>query len=70
MSYIIVYLTTGETIDFTYVLDRRRVWRRVSKICKRWGSRVYRVIEFRGISEKDINELYKIGAMHGMGVDF
>lgn len=64
MSYIVVYMSTGEVIDFTDVTDRRRVWRRVSKICKRLGSRVDHVIEFRGVKASDLN------AMHGMGVDF
>lgn len=70
MSYIVVYFTTGEVIDFTNVVNRRRVWRRVSKACKRWGSRVERVIELRGVSNADLNALYGSIAMLGMGVDF
>lgn len=64
MSYIVVYLNSGEVLDFTDVVDRRRVWRRVSKICKRWGARVDHVIEFRCVRAAYLN------AMHGMGVDF
>lgn len=70
MSYIVVYLSSGEVIDFTDVIDRRRVWRRVSKICKRWGSRVDHVIELRGVRSSDLNAIYGDIAMHGMGVDF
>ena len=70
MSYIVVYLSTGEVINFTDVIDRRRVWRRVSKICKRWGSRVDHVFELRGVSKSDLNAIYGSIAMHGMGVDF
>lgn len=70
MSYIVVYMSTGEVIDFTDVIDRRRVWRRVSKICKRWGSRVDRVIELRGVGKSDLNAIFGSIAMHGMGVDF
>lgn len=70
MSYIVVYMSTGEVIDFTDVTDRRRVWRRVSKICKRWGARVDHVFEFRGVSAADLNAIYGSIAMHGTGVDF
>lgn len=70
MSYIVVYLNSGEVIDFTDVIDRRRVWRRVSKICKRWGSRVDRVFELRGVSKTDLNAIYGIIAIHGEGIDF
>jgi CRISPR/Cas system-associated endoribonuclease Cas2 len=70
MSYIIVYFTTGEVIDFTDVVDRRRVWRRVSKICKRWGSRVAYVFELCDCTSADLNKLYGRIPMHGMGVDF
>lgn len=70
MSYIVVYLSSGEVIDFTDVNDRRRVWRRVSKICKRWGARVDRVIELRGVRASDLNAVYGSIVMHGMGVDF
>lgn len=70
MSYIVVYLSSGEVIDFTDVIDRRRVWRRVSKICKRWGSRVDHVIELRGVKASDLNAIYGSIAMHGMGIDF
>ena len=70
MSYIVVYFNTGEVIDFTDVVNRRRVWRRVSKVCKRWGSRVDHVIEFRGIRAADLNAIYGTIAMHGMGVNF
>ena len=74
MSYIVVYFSTGEVIDFTDVVNRRRVWRRVSKACKRWGSRVDRVIEIRNCTRADLNALYGYIAlhgyieMHGMGV--
>lgn len=68
MSYIVVYMSTGEVIDFTHVIDRRRVWRRVSKACKRWASRVDHVIELRGINESDLNALFKIGEMARMEV--
>lgn len=57
MSYIVVYFTTGEVIDFTDVTDRRRVWRRVSKACKRWGSRVECVQELRGVSAADLKAM-------------
>ena len=70
MSYIVVYFSTGEVIDFTDVVNRRRVWRRVSKACKRRGSRVDRVIEIRNCTGADLNALYGHIAMHGMGVDF
>ena len=70
MSYIVVYLNSGEVIDFTDVIDRRRVWRRVSKICKRWGSRVDKVYELRGVRSADLHAIYGSIAMHGMGVDF
>lgn len=70
MSYIVVYFSTGEVIDFTDVVNRRRVWRRVSKVCKRWGSRVDKVIEIRNCTGADLNALYGHIAMHGMGVDF
>lgn len=70
MSYIVVYLSSGEVIDFTDVNDRRRVWRLVSKICKRWGSRVDHVIELRGVRASDLNAIYDSIPMHGMGVDF
>lgn len=70
MSYIVVYFSTGEVIDFTNVCNRRSVWRRVSKICKRWGTRVDHVIEFRGVRAADLNAIYGSIAMHGMGVDF
>ena len=70
MSYIVVYMSTGEEIYFTDVTDRRRVWRRVSKICKRWGSRVEHVIEFRDVRAADLNAIYDTIAAHGMGVDF
>lgn len=58
MSYIVVYFTTGEVIDFTDVVNRRRVWRRVSRACKRWGSRVAHVFELRGVSAADLNAIY------------
>ena len=64
MSYIVVYMSTGEVIDFTDVTDRRRVWRRVSKICKRWGARVDRVIELRGVRASDLSAIYGTIAMH------
>lgn len=70
MSYIVVYFTTGEVIDFTDVVDRRRVWRKVSKICKRWESRVDSVFELRNCTSADLNGIYGKIAMHGMGVDF
>ena len=71
MSYIVVYFNTGEVIDFTDVVDRRRVWRRVSKACKRWGSRVDKVLEMRNVSAADLRALYgSICAMHGEGIDF
>lgn len=54
INYIVVFFTTGEVIDFADVNDRRRVWRRVSKACKRWGSRVDKVIEFRGARAADL----------------
>ena len=59
MCYIVVYLSSGEVIDFTDVNDRRRVWRRVSKVCKRLGTRVKRVSEFR--SDNAYNIMSKIG---------
>ena len=70
MSYIVVYFTTGEVVDFTNVVNRRRVWRQVSKICKRWGSRVDSVFEIRNCTKSDLNALFGSIAMHGMGVDF
>lgn len=57
MSYIVVYFTTGEVIDFTNVVDRRRVWRRVSKACKHWGSRVAEVVELRNCTWADLNAM-------------
>lgn len=70
MSYIVVYFTTGEVIDFTDVVNRRRVWRRVSKACKRWQSRVVRVYELRGVKSSDLNAIYGSIAMRAMEVDF
>lgn len=70
MSYIVVYFDTGEVIDFTDVVDRRRVWRRVSKACKRWGSRVARVFEIRNCTGTDLNASYGHIAMHAMEVVF
>ena len=71
MSYIVVYFNTGEVIDFTNVINRRRVWRRVSKACKRWGSRVDRVLELRNVTASDLRALYgNICAMHGEGIEF
>lgn len=70
MSYIVVYFTTGEVIDFTDVVNRRCVWRRVSKVCKRWGSRVDQVFELRNCTSADLNGIYGKIAMHGMGVNF
>ena len=58
MSYIVVYFTSGEVIDFTDVVNRHYVWRRVSKACKRWRSRVDRVIELRGVRAAELNALY------------
>lgn len=62
MSYIVVY--------FTNVVDRRRVWRRVSKICKRWKTRVDFVIELRNCTRTDLTEIYGRIAMHERGVVF
>lgn len=70
MSYIVVYFSTGEVIDFTNVVDRRRVWRRVSKECKRWGSRVVGVFEIRNCTGADLNALYGHIAMRAMEVVF
>lgn len=71
MSYIVVYFSTGEVIDFTDVTNRRRVWRRVSKACKRWGSRVDSVWELRHVTSSDLRALYgSICAMHGEEIDF
>lgn len=57
MSYIVVYFTTGEVIDFTDVVDRRRVWRYVSKFCKRCGSRVVYVFELRDCTITDLKAM-------------
>lgn len=68
MSYIVVYFTSGEVIDFTDVVNRRRVWRRVSKACKRWGARVDKVFELRDVSAADLNAIYGTIVMHGKDV--
>lgn len=70
MSYIVVYFSTGEVIDFINVVDRRRVWRQVSKACKRWGTRVERVFEIRNCTGAELNALYGHIAMRAMEVDF
>lgn len=70
MSYIVVYFTTGEVIDFTDVVDRRRVWRRASKACKRWNARVDHVFELRDVSAADLMAIYGTIAMHGTEVVF
>lgn len=70
MSYIVVYFTTGEVIDFTDVVNRRRVWRRVSKACKRWNARVDHVFELRDVCAADLNAIYGTIAMHGMELTF
>lgn len=70
MSYIEVYFTTGEVINFTDVVNRRRVWRRVSKACRRWNARVDYVFELRDVSAADLNAIYGTIAMRGMEVVF
>lgn len=71
MSYIVVYLSTGEVIDFADVVNRRRVWRQVSKVCNRWGCRVDSVLELRNVKSDDLRALYgSICAMHGEEIDF
>lgn len=59
MNCIVVYFITGEVIVYTDVVDRRHVWRRVSKICKRWGTRVDHVFELRNCSTTDLNAIYR-----------
>lgn len=70
MSYIVVYFTTGEVIDFIGVINRRRFWRRVSKACRRWGARVDRVIELRDVSAADLNAIYGTIAMNAKECGF
>lgn len=65
MSQIVVYFTTGEISHFIDVVNRRRVWRRVSKACKRWGARVDHVFELRDVSAAELNAIYGTIAMHG-----
>lgn len=58
MSQIVVYFTTGGVSYFIDVINRRRVWRRVSKLCKRYGARVEHVFELRDVSASNLNAIY------------
>lgn len=60
MSQIVVY--------FIDVVNRRRVWRRVSKACKRCGARVDNVFEIRDVSASELNAIYGTIVMYGKDV--
>lgn len=58
MNYFVVYFSSGEIRHYTDVVNTRRVWRNISKTCKRWGCRVDHVFRIRNCTKSDLNALY------------
>ena len=63
MDYFVVYFTTGEIRHYTGVINTRRVWRNIAKICNRWGCRVEYLYRIRNCTKSDLNALYGTACM-------